>query len=220
MSRTVDFRFICRTFLYFIASCKCNVDTKALEERILIAIAGDVKILSSEIKDDEVVVTVSITAESNIVLQTSRIEGEVEGEIKDDDNFGDVKVEETRPLDDVQNENEFNYITPLVASFSTLVICCCVVACIKRRKRKRINDLMTLEDQISKPGHANHNIPGMDNAVNIANRNEENRRSGNSDKVTTKGTDVTVAAMINDKMVRGIVSTKQGSGKVVQNDGE
>eukprot|EP01083_Nonionella_stella_P145678 456977_1 len=85
--------------------------------------------------------------------------------------------------------------------------------------------------------HLNRSESGMENVAKTANSNDQNEtrcdldnaessssftfgEQVNEGKATTTMGDVSIAAMIADKIVLGIISTNQGSDDVVQKDGE
>eukprot|EP01083_Nonionella_stella_P277115 942106_1 len=144
---------------------ECDVDSEALEQRILVAIEGDVEIFRSEIRNDEIIVTLSITTASYDVLQTDQIKRDIENEIEDDDQLGNVDVEgemdsgDHNDSVDTQKQNEFklfNWIPwpwsmeSAYASVVTIPMCCCVTficwICLKKRgKRNMSKELETYQ---------------------------------------------------------------------------
>eukprot|EP01083_Nonionella_stella_P130924 397481_1 len=115
---------------------ECNVDSEALEQRILVAFEGDVEIFRSEIRNDQIIVILSITADKE--LQTNQITRDIEKEI---DQFGDVDVE--MDTDDTQKQREWPWsVESGYASVVAIPMCCCVSVicwiCLKRRKKGNV----------------------------------------------------------------------------------
>eukprot|EP01083_Nonionella_stella_P168052 566255_1 len=65
-------------------SSECDVDIEHLEQRILVALNGDVELMHTEIVNGEVVIQLSVTTEMDNVLQTNVMRDHIEAEIQDD----------------------------------------------------------------------------------------------------------------------------------------
>merc|ERR1712130_357040 len=74
---------------------QCGLDTQILDmlnAQILIAFSGNANILSTEIIENKVVVILSLETAPDSVLETDRIQKDIEREIKDVEEFGDIDI--------------------------------------------------------------------------------------------------------------------------------
>eukprot|EP01083_Nonionella_stella_P168051 566249_1 len=153
-------------------SNECDVNTKQLEQRILIALNGDVELMHTEIVNGEVVIQLSVTTEMDNVLQTNVMRDHIEAEIQDDTNFGDVEVEVQRPnKQKTGSKSILDYLISLYLLVPITVVFVCVICglfVLKKRHMKKTEQKILADAKTTdaKTQHIVHNDPVRNWIVN------------------------------------------------------
>eukprot|EP01083_Nonionella_stella_P144981 453467_1 len=140
------------------ATCALDTDVIGYIVDSVQGMDDHVDVVSAGVVDDDLVIRISITTDPTKVLQSDVIRSHVEKEVRDNDDFGDVDVEEKdSQFNDLNNNKEdamagfidYLFVDNLLTVVASVGLCCCGICvmyffCQQRKTQKELMKLVQM----------------------------------------------------------------------------